>query len=187
MPDVTRERVPLLTAVLSVVSLALVFGAAGGAIPQSAVPTPSEWLLDVIPTINALISLTAIATITAAWRAIRSGNVDRHRLLMIVSVALFGAFLVLYLYRLIAIGGAQPFPGPETIERFVYLPFLAVHIVLAMICIPLLYYVLLLAMTHSPAELSQTRHPVVGRIAASLWLISFAMGVVVYVLLYVVY
>ncbi len=185
MTFVTRERVPALTAVLSVISLALVFGAAGGQIPSTAVPTVPEWVLDGIPTVNVVISLLAIGTITGGWRAIRRGNVSRHRALMITSLILFAAFLVLYLYRLVAIGGSQPFPGPETIERFVYLPFLAVHILLAVICIPLLYYVVLLAVTHSPRELTQTRHATVGRVAASLWLISFAMGVVVYLLLYV--
>ncbi|WP_252700621.1 DUF420 domain-containing protein [Natronosalvus vescus] len=187
MRYVSRERVPVLTGVLSVLSLAVVFSAAGGVIPQSAVPTPPEWVLEVIPTVNVLISLTAIVTITAGWRAIRNGDIDRHRVLMVASVALFGAFLVLYLYRLVALGGSQPFPGPETIERFVYLPVLAIHILLAVICIPLLYYVLLLALSHPVSELSRTRHPTIGRIAASLWLVSFALGVVVYVLLHVLY
>lgn len=187
MSFVTRERVPLLTAVLSVVSLAVVFSAAGGVIPQDAVPAPPEWFLEAIPTLNVVISLAAIGTITAGWRAIRRGAIDRHRLLMLVSVLLFVAFLVLYLYRLVVVGGTQPFPGPETIERFVYLPVLAVHIFLAVVCIPLLYYVLLLALTHSVADLRQTRHAAVGRIAAVLWLVSFSLGVVVYVLLHLLY
>ncbi len=187
MEYVTRERVPLLTGVLSLVSLALVFGAAGGAIPQNAVPIAPEWVLEVIPHLNAIISLTAIVTISVGWRAIRRGDVRRHQLAMIVSVVLFASFLVLYLYRLVAMGGAGSFPGPATIERFVYFPILAVHMILAIVCIPLLYYVLLLALSHSVADLRRTRHAFVGRIAASLWLISFAFGVVVYLLLYQLY
>ena len=187
MSLVTRERVPALTAVLSVVSLAVVFGAAGGAIPQSAVPPAPAWVLEGIPTVNVVLSLAAIVTIATGWRAIRAGNVDRHRTLMVASVVLFATFLVLYLYRLVALGGSQPFPGPATIEQFVYLPVLAVHILLAVICIPLLYYALLLAVTHPVSELRGTRHAAIGRIAAPLWLISFAMGVVVYLLLYVFY
>ena len=187
MTVVARERVPLLTALLSIISLALVFGAAGGVIPQSAVPNVPAWVLEAIPTINVLISITAIGTILTGVRAIRRGAVDRHRVLMITSFLLFAAFLVLYLYRLIALGGSQPFPGPETIERFVYLPVLAVHILLAVVCIPLLYYVLLLAMSHSVGELYKTRHAQIGRIAATLWLISFSLGIVVYVLLHIVY
>ena len=187
MTTVSRERVPILTGILSVVSLVLVFSAAGGVIPQSAVPSTPEWVLAAIPHVNAAISLTAIVTIGIGWRAIRKGNVDRHRFAMLTSFGLFALFLILYLYRLIALGGPAAFPGPGPIERFVYLPTLGIHILLAVICIPLLYYVLLLAWTHTVGELARTRHAVVGRVAASLWIVSFALGVVVYVLLYHVY
>ncbi|WP_255168165.1 DUF420 domain-containing protein [Natrononativus amylolyticus] len=187
MEYVTRERVPLLTGLLSVVSLALVFSAAGGVIPSSAVPAPPEWVLDAIPAINAAISLVAIGTILAGWRAVRRRRIDRHRTLMLVSVALFATFLVLYLYRLVVVGGAAEFTGPDAVYRFVYLPVLGVHMLLAIVCIPLLYYVLLLAASHSIAELPRTRHPTIGRIAAALWLVSFALGTVVYVLLHQLY
>lgn len=187
MTVVTRDRVPALTGVLSAVSLALVFAAAGGAIPPSAVPTAPESVLDAIPTINAIVSAVAIATIAIGWRRIRRGDVEGHRRAMLVAVALFAAFLTLYLYRLVVLGGASEFGGPEAVYRFVYLPLLAVHILLAMVCIPLLYYVLLLALTHSIGELGRTRHPTIGRIASILWMTSFALGIVVYVLLHLVY
>ena len=187
MASLPRERVPLLTGLLSVVSVGVVFAAAGGQIPQSAVPAAPDWLLDAIPTLNVLISLCAIATISLGWRAIRRGNVDRHRLLMVASVVLFALFLVFYLYRLGATGGADEFGGPQAVYQFVYLPILGVHILLAVICIPLVYYALLLAGAHSIGELRQTAHARVGRIAASLWLISFSLGIVVYVLLHLIY
>ncbi|QSW99587.1 DUF420 domain-containing protein [Haloterrigena alkaliphila] len=187
MEHVPRERVTLLTAVLSVVSLAIVFAAAGGRIPQSTVPAAPEWILDAIPLLNALISATAIGTITVGWRAIRRGDVDRHRAAMVASFVLFAAFLTFYLYRLVAMGGPQPFPGPDAIRQFVYLPILAVHIFLAIVCVPLVYYALLLAGAYPVSELRRTAHARVGRVAASLWLISFSLGIVVYVLLHVVY
>lgn len=182
-----RSRVPLLTAVLSVASLAVVFAAAGGRIPPSAVPQLPSWFLEAIPHVNAAISMTAIVTIAVGWRAIRVGRVRRHRISMLAAFCLFVAFLGLYLYRLVALGGPASFPGPATVERFVYLPVLAVHILLAIVCLPLLYYVLLLAATRSIGELRRTRHATVGRVAAPLWLISFALGVVVYLMLYHVY
>ncbi|APW98109.1 hypothetical protein CHINAEXTREME_10055 [Halobiforma lacisalsi AJ5] len=187
MEYVPRERVRSLAAVLSVVSLTVVFAAAGGRIPQSAVPTAPEWILDLIPHVNVVISATAIGTITAGWRAIRRGNVDRHRAAMITSFGLFAAFLALYLYRLVATGGPQPFPGPESVYLYVYLPVLAIHILLAVVCIPFLYYALLLGFAYPIEELPRTAHARFGRIAASLWLISFSLGIVVYVLLHVVY
>lgn len=187
MELVPRERVSELTIVLSVVSLAVVFAAAGGRIPQTVVPAAPEWVLDAIPHVNVAISAAAIATIAIGWRAIRRGNVDRHRVAMIASFGLFAAFLVLYLYRLVATGGPQPFPGPDAAYQFVYLPLLAVHIFLAVVCVPLVYYALLLAGSHRVEELPRTNHARVGRVAATLWLISFTLGIVVYLLLHVVY
>jgi putative membrane protein len=119
-------------------------------------------------------------------RFIRRGDVENHRAMMLASLGLFAAFLALYLYRVVHEGPTE-FPGPATVERFVYLPTLAVHILLAVVCIPLLYYVALLALTRPVADIYGTRHRTVGRIAASLWVVSFALGLVVYALLYVVY
>ena len=58
---------------------------------------------------------------------------------------------------------------------------------LAVVSIPLVYYVLLVATTRPVAAIRESPHPRVGRVAASLWFVSFALGVVVYALLYVVY
>jgi putative membrane protein len=58
---------------------------------------------------------------------------------------------------------------------------------LAMVSIPLVYYALLLAGTRPVNEIPATKHAKVGRVAASLWLVSFALGIVVYLLLYVLY
>ena len=179
------EHVPALTAVLSVVSLALVFGAALGAIPASVLPR-SEPLLAIIPHANAAISVTAIGTILAGVRAIRRGNVGRHRALMIASFGLFAVFLALYLYR-VSLLGPTAFPGPEVVRTFLYLPFLAVHISLAVLCVPFVFYALLIAGTRPVSEIRTTNHRRVGRIAASLWLVSFSMGLVIYGLLYHVY
>lgn len=187
MEYVPRERVRLLTGVLSVVSLAVVFAAAGGRIPSSSVPAAPEWVIETIPLVNAVISAVAIGTIAVGWRAIRRGEIQRHRVAMLSSFGLFASFLALYLYRLTVLGGPQDFPGPATVERFVYLPILAVHILLAIVCIPLLYYVLLLAMSRPIADLPNTSHARVGRVAAMLWLISFSLGIVVFVLLHLVY
>jgi len=181
------ESVRLLTGVLSVVSLAVVFAAAGGRIPSSSVPAAPEWVIDAIPLVNAVLSAIAIGTITVGWRAIRRGEIDRHRAAMVSSFGLFASFLALYLYRLTVTGGPQDFPGPAAVEQFVYLPILAVHILLAIVCIPLVYYALLLALSRPVAELPETSHARIGRIAATLWLISFSLGIVVFVLLHVLY
>lgn len=185
MAEFVRGRVRLLTAVLTAVSLALVFGAVSGVVPRTALPR-APGVVAAIPHVNAALSLLAIGTILAGLLAIRRGAVARHRRAMLASLALFGTFLALYLYR-VSVHGPSSFGGPEAVYTYVYLPLLAVHMVLAVVCIPLLYFVLLLAVSRPAAELPSTLHPRVGRVAAPLWLTSFALGVVVYGLLYVLY
>ncbi len=181
-----RAHVVPLSGILSAVALALVFGAALGAIPEAALPPASESLFAAIPHANAVISVFAIGAITIGWRAIRAGDIKRHRLAMGSALVLFAGFLCLYLYRVAHLGPA-PFPGPATVESFVYVPTLAIHVLLAVICVPLLIYVVLLAATRPASALAHTNHARIGRVAAALWLLSFTLGLVIYVLLYVIY
>jgi putative membrane protein len=181
-----RRHVPALTGLLSAVALALVFAAALRVIPEWVLPRAPETVVHAIPHVNAVVSLTAIGTLVTGVRAIRRGDVARHRRAMLATTGLFAFFLVAYLYR-VALEGPTAFTGPDVVAQFFYYPLLAVHILLAVLAVPLVIYVLLLALTHSVAELPETRHPRVGRVAATLWLVSFALGVIVYLMLYVVY
>lgn len=179
------EHVPELAGVLSLVSLALVFGAVLQVLPVDALPRV-EPVIALVPHVNAVISVVAVAVIAVGWRAIRRGDVRRHRRAMVAGFLLFGTFLALYLYR-VSLEGPTSFAGPAWVETFVYYPVLGVHVVLAVVCVPLLFYVLLLALTRPVAEIPLTRHPRVGRVTAALWLASFALGTVVYLLLHVLY
>lgn len=183
---VIRDHVVLATAGLTAVSLALVFGAVLGALPGWLLPRPPDGVLAAIPHANAAISLAAILAIARGWLWIRAGAVRRHRLAMLLATGLFASFLALYLYR-VTLLGPTAFAGPVAVYRWVYLPVLGVHVTLAMLCIPLVYYVLLIGLTHPVAVIPTTAHPRVGRIAATLWLVSFTLGLVVYLLLYGVY
>ncbi|SNZ04671.1 putative membrane protein [Natronoarchaeum philippinense] len=180
------DNVALTAGILSVVSLVIVFAAALQAIPTALIPRAPDAVLDAIPTLNAVVSLAAIGTITAGVRAIRRGDVERHRKLMGTSFALFVGFLAMYLYRVTLIGPAS-FAGPDAIEQFVYYPVLAIHILLAIASLPPVYYALVLALTRPASALPSTNHARVGRVAAALWLISFALGIVVYLLLHVLF
>ncbi|WP_049987268.1 DUF420 domain-containing protein [Halobellus rufus] len=181
-----RDRVLELTAALSAVSLAAVFAAVLGAVPPAVLPDAPAAFVGAIPHVNAVLSTAALVTIALGVRFIRRGDVDRHRAMMLATVGLFVAFLVLYLYR-IALEGPATFTGPDAIYQYLYLPTLAVHILLAIVCIPLLYYVLLLAITRPVSAIYDSAHARVGRVAATLWFVSFALGDVVYLLLYVLF
>jgi putative membrane protein len=181
-----KRHVPALSGLLSVVALALVFAAALRAIPAWILPRAPDAVLHAIPHVNAVVSLAAIGTILVGVRAIRRGNVARHRRFMLTTTGLFAVFLVAYLYR-VALEGPTDFAGPAAVETYLYFPLLGIHILLAIVCVPLVIYALLLALTHSIAELPETRHPTVGKAAAALWLVSFTLGTAVYLLLYVLY
>jgi len=186
MKKVVRKHLGVLTAFLTVVSLLLIVGAVRGFLPVEFLPRAPAGVLTAIPAANAVLSVTAIGTILLGVRAIHNGNVRRHRALMLGAFGLFVIFLVLYLYR-VSLVGPTHFAGPDWVATFVYLPILVVHMGLAIVCLPLLYYVLLLAYTHSVSELPTTLHPRIGRVATVLWLISFTLGVIVFFMLYVVY
>jgi putative membrane protein len=179
-----RDNVPAVAGLLTVVSLALVFAAALRVIPESLLPRSSA-LIAAVPHVNAVLSLLAIGTISAGVYFVRDGQLRRHRAAMGTSFLLFATFLTLDLYR-VSIEGPTPFPGSGLAET-AYYGVLAVHVLLAIVCVPLVYYVLLLAATRPIAEVFDTSHARVGRAAASLWLVSFALGLVVYVTLYVLY
>jgi putative membrane protein len=180
-----RGHVPALTVALTVLSLALVFGAVLGYLPTEILPQ-FEPLLAAVPHLNAGISLGAIAAILYGVRAIRLGDVERHRSAMLTSTVLFASFLLLYLYR-VSIEGPTSFGGPAVVETYLYYPMLAIHILLAMVCLPFVYYALLLAGTHPVEQLPQTSHRRVGRVAALLWLVSFTLGICVYVQLHLLF
>lgn len=169
---------------LAIVSVAIVLTVAGGQVPADWVPHASDRAIGAIPHANVLLSLGAIGVIAYGWRAIRNGDIARHRRAMLIATALFATFLVLYLYRLTVLGGPTGFDGGALLYAYVYLPVLGLHIALAIICIPLLYDALALGLTVPERELPGTRHPTVGRLAAALWIVSFALGIVVYLLLY---
>lgn len=182
---VRTRRARLGSALLSALALAAIFAAVGGGFPSESLPR-YERLAELAPHINAVISFGALASIGLGIRAIRAGRIRHHQIAMSTAFVQFVGFLVLYLYKVV-LEGTTAFPGPEVVYMFVYLPLLAVHIFLAIVCVPLLFYVLSLAILHPVSTLPRTDHPRVGRVAATLWAISFTLGLVVYALLYLVY
>ncbi len=174
----------LVAAALAVVSVAVVVLVAGGRVPNESVPR-WEPLVVAAPHLNAAVIALATVTVVAGVRAVRRGNVARHRRLMTTSFGLFSVFLAVYCYR-VTLEGPAAFPGPDAVYRFVYLPVLGVHVLTAIASLGPVYYALVLALTRPVERLPATPHPRVGRVAAALWLVAFVLGIAVYALLYVV-
>lgn len=184
MESLTNRQRDALTGVLATCAVIVVSLSASGQVPSNWVPEISGRTLDAIPHVNVLISILAVLMIGFGWNSIKRGSITTHKRAMLSASGLFVAFLVLYLLRLINLGGPSPFDGPDLVYYYIYLPILAIHIFLAIVCIPLLFDALAVALTTPRTELPTTRHPRIGKIAASLWIISYTLGIAVYILLH---
>jgi putative membrane protein len=180
-----KDHPAAVTAVLSVVGYALVVGTFLGLVPGTVFPDLTLEQVNLLSDAIAVVNTCATLSLVAGWRWIRRGEVKKHAAAMSTAFVLILVFLVLYLTK-IGGGGTKEFVGP-TLVYYPYLAMLAIHVVLSIVAVPVVLYALVLGATHTPAELRQTAHARVGRIAAGTWVLSLSMGVVTYLLLNHVY
>lgn len=173
------ERPAIVAAVATVVGYVLVIGTFLDLVPiyPSITLETSTMLSHAIAAVNAL----TVLCLLVGWYSIRRGWIERHRRAMVSAFALILLFLVLYLTR-VGGGGTKEFVGPDLVTTS-YLIMLAIHIVLSVVAVPLVLYALVLGLTRTPTELTQTHHATVGRAAAGTWLVSLLLGLVTYVML----
>ena len=163
-----------------------VLGAVLSGEPPARLPSTLSGLVAFAPHLIAVINTAALVSLLSGWRAIRRGEIPTHRKYMLSAAVLISAFLVLYVSR-VALGGTKTFAGPAVVRTYLYLPMLAVHILLSIASVPLVIYNVLVGVTRRPEAVGETAHPRVGRAAVALWSVSLALGLGVYVLLNLVY
>jgi putative membrane protein len=186
-----RAHPRAVTAVVSVVGYALVIGVFAGVLSFPPLSDPTVVLFsDLIAVVNTV----ALTTLLLGWRFVKRGEIRRHRAAMLTTFALIMCFLVLYLWK---VGGG--FEKRLLVEQGMFLAayrpvvvwgyriMLAVHILLSVVAVPVVLHAVVLGLTHDPAELPNTSHPRVGRIAVAAWSLSLALGIVTYLLLNHVY
>jgi putative membrane protein len=177
-----RSNPRRVTAVLSVVGYVLVLGAFTPYAPFPSISDDTVILLgDAIAVVNSL----ALVSILAGVRYIRRGEVEKHRRAMLTAFTLIMVFLVMYLLKVG--GGFEKSILAEGAVYYAYLAMLAVHILLSAVSVPVVLHAVVLGLTHSPAELRDTVHARVGRVAAVAWSLSLFLGIVTYVMLNHVY
>ncbi|MFC4406164.1 DUF420 domain-containing protein [Haloarchaeobius iranensis] len=179
-----RENVLTTTVVLSALGYALVLGTFAGLFPIY--PELGRETTDLLSHAIAVVNTIATISLALGWYWIRNGEVDKHRAAMTTSFSLILVFLVLYLTK-VGGGGEKAMVGAPDLVYGAYLVMLAIHIVLSVVSVPVVLYALVLGLTHSPAELRNTAHKRIGRIAAGSWILSLTLGVVTYVMLNHVY
>jgi len=167
------------TVLLTIVGYALVIGTFLLDVPIY--PDLTNAQVNLLSHVIAGINTTATVVLVLGWYWIRAGEVEKHRLAMVSGFVLILGFLVVYLLK-VGGGGTKEFVGPQNVY-YAYLIMLAIHIVLSIISVPVVLYALILGLSHAPAELRQTPHARVGRIAAAAWILSLFLGVVTYAML----
>ena len=141
-----------------------------------------ESFLSTIPPLNTAIVALVGALILIGWREIRHGHLERHRALMLSATGLFVLFLTLYTVRLIAEGPTsftEENPGAPGWAAPFYFTFLGIHMVLALVTTVLIPVVLVRAKNKD-----FKRHKALARKVAPMWLVSIAMGITVYFMLF---
>ena len=131
-----------------------------------------------------------------AYRQAKSKNYKSHKQMMILAVTLNAAFLVQYLYRALVQREETHFDGPTTIRNFVYYPILAVHITGALIVIFLVLKHILEAYRNEKSQDSgipyfeseyRERHRSFGRLVFRLWALTYAGGITIFLMLYILF
>lgn len=179
-----KENPLVATVILSALGYVLVLGTFAGVLPIY--PSISIETVNLLSDAIAVVNSVATISLVVGWRAIRGGNVRRHRASMLLSFGLILLFLVLYLLK-VGGGGGEKHILVEGPIYWAYLAMLAIHILLSVVSVPVVLFAVVLGLTHTPAELTRTPHARVGRIAAAAWILSLVLGVVTYVLLNHVY
>lgn len=177
-----RESPRSVTAVLSVLGYVLVIGAFADLLPF---PEISRDLVILLGDAIAVVNFVALTAILAGVYFIKNDRIREHRAAMLTAFALIMFFLVLYLTKVG--GGFEKEIMAEGIVWGAYIAMLAVHILLSAISVPVVLHAVVLGLTHTPAELRETAHAKVGRIAAAAWSLSLFLGLVTYVMLNHIY
>ena len=176
---IAREHPRALAAVLTVVGYVVVIGtlyAETGIYPEI-----SESTVDLLSHAIAVVNTATVVSLVAGVYFIRTDQIEKHRDAMITAFLLILVFLVMYLLKTGGGGRKEIVAGAPL--RSVYLGMLGIHIVLSVLAVPFVLYAITLGLTRTPAELKETAHAWVGRIAVTAWLVSLVLGIVAYLML----
>lgn len=130
-----------------------------------------------LPTLNASLNALSGMLLVAAYVAIKRGNVNTHKRLMLSACSVSALFLTSYVIYHAQVG-SKPFPGTGWI-RTVYFAILIPHVLLAAGLLPLVGVTLTRGLRRRDEA-----HRRVAVVTLPIWLFVSVTGVVVYLMLY---
>lgn len=128
--------------------------------------------------LNAALNFTSGVLLFCGWLAIKRGDRELHRKLMLSALLVSALFLVSYVIRFVGKGGTTHFPDVGWI-RTVYLGILLTHTILAAVVPFLALRTVFLAWKER-----WDAHRKLARITFPIWIYVSVTGVVIYGMLY---
>jgi putative membrane protein len=129
-----------------------------------------------LPALNALLNALAAVALVIGFGFIRAQRVAAHRAAMLTAFVFSTAFLACYITNY-ALHGDMHFLGQGTV-RSIYFPLLISHIILAVVCLPMILITFFLSLTGRFPT-----HKKLARWTFPIWLYVSVTGVVVYLML----
>lgn len=130
-----------------------------------------------LPTVNASLNALATVLLIAGYRAIRAGQRETHKKIMLSAFGVSIVFLVCYLVYHAQVGSV-PYQKTGPI-RYVYFSILITHVILAA-AVPVLA---ILSLWRAFQERFD-KHRRIAKITFPIWLYVSITGVIVYLMLY---
>jgi putative membrane protein len=133
----------------------------------------------VLPPINAALNATAIVLLVIGRRLARSGQLARHRVVMIAAFGVSSLFLLLYVSHKVSRNFENTTFNAEGWAKTAYLVLLGSHVLLAM-TVPVIAIMLIRLGLRDERD----RHRRIARIGWPIWMYVSVTGVAIYLLLY---
>ena len=133
-----------------------------------------------LPAVNASLNALSAVFLLFGFRFIRRKNVPAHRLCMLAAMVTSTLFLVCYVTYHARVGGTV-FKDPPWF-RWIYIPLLISHVILAMVIVPMVIITLSRALRQR-----FDKHKRIARWTWPLWMYVSVTGVVIYLLLYQIF
>ncbi|MCC9166131.1 DUF420 domain-containing protein [Pontibacter harenae] len=129
-----------------------------------------------LPPFYAFVNFLTALALVVGYRAVKKGNILRHRAAMLTAFGLSAIFLVSYVvYHML---GERTIYGGEGLLKYIYYFILVTHIVLAVVIVPLVLLSVYFGITNQ-----LVRHRKVSRWTYPIWLYVAVTGVVVYLMI----
>lgn len=130
-----------------------------------------------LPHLNALLNFMSACFLLLGFKAIKSGRIERHRVLMCLALVSSTFFLVFYLIHHANVGSV-----PYLVEgwsRYLYFSILIPHVILAALMVPFI-----IALLYRISRGDIDGHKRLARWVWPVWMFVSVSGIIVYVMVY---